>query len=72
MAVIIPIATFALMLRYIIDTDAAKRAKYIIGGTAGASFFIPAYLPYGFYVALAIQLGISIFILLYLKAMLDK
>ena len=72
MNVIIPIATFALMLRYVIDTGAAKRAKYTIGGVAGASFLAPPYLPYGFYVGLALQLGVSVFILLCVKATLDK
>ena len=68
MGIIIPIAAFALLLRYLIDTDAAKRTKYVVGGITGASFIVPfGYLPYGGYAAMALQLALSIFILFYLR-----
>ena len=65
---IFPIATIALVLRYIIATDASSRAKYIVGGIAGASFVIPSLFPYGPYVAMALQLGVCVFVILYLTA----
>ena len=66
MEIVIPVATFALLLRYLIETGEPRRTKYIVGGLVGASFFVVPFVPFGFYVGMLLQLGISVYILIYL------
>jgi len=72
LAIIIPVAAFALMLRYLIDTTVAKRLKYIVGVIIGASLVVPpAFLPR--YTPMFMQLAVGIFITFHLKAIIvDK
>jgi hypothetical protein len=66
LGIIIPIATFWLLLRYLIDTQVAKRPKYVAGAITGASLIAPpGFLPQ--YTPMLAQLAVSIFILFYLK-----
>jgi hypothetical protein len=64
-SLILSIAAAVLTLRYVVASDAPHRTKYIVGGLAWASFFVPENIPYG---GMIIQFGVCVFVLFHLYA----
>ena len=60
---ILTIACIVLAVRYVFVSDVSLLSKFIVGGLALGSFFIPWSIG-----AIVVQLSVSLYVLLYLKA----
>ncbi len=65
------IAAIVLAFQYVVVTDASVRSKWIVGGIAAASLVIYWRFPRWQLGATLLQVVVSIYVLLYLKAASD-
>jgi hypothetical protein len=56
---------------YVIATDASRKSKYLIAGCVAVSLVVPRLLPVASVIAMALQIGVSVFLILYWKATSD-
>jgi hypothetical protein len=66
-ALIAMVAAILLGLRYLILGDASLRSKVFVATAVGASLVIWWYFPEWMVVAIFLQVGVSIFVLLYFR-----
>ncbi len=64
-------ASVVLVIWYVTARYASRRSKYLVAGCVVVSLLLPSLLPVASMIAMLLQIGVSIFLVLYWKATSD-